>query len=78
MPVLVFHPFVRTEQRYFLCNLRWYKIYLVITERLNNRTSVGGIFNQLLQFLFFRMEFIGFVFKFGVIFRNLFQYLGLS
>jgi len=64
MLVLTFDPFVRTEQGYFLGNLRWCEIYLVVAERLDNRTDFCCICGQSLQFLLLYVELVGLVFKF--------------
>ena len=73
--VLTLDPFVRTEQGYFLCNLRWHEIDLVVAERLDNRTGFCHICGQSLKFLFLYVEFVGLVFKFGLILGNEFLYI---
>ena len=70
MMILTFNPFVRTGQGYFLGNLRWCEIDLVIAERLDNRTDFCRIFSQLFQLLLLYVEFVGLVFKFGLILGN--------
>ena len=70
MLVLTFNPLICTKQGNFLGNLRWCEIDLVITERLDNRTDFCRIFSQLFQFLLLYVEFVGFVFKFGLLLGN--------
>ena len=70
MLVLTFDPFIRTEQGYFLGNLRWREINLVITERLDNRTGFCRICGQPFQFQLLCVELVGLVFKFGLILSN--------
>ena len=67
MPVLPFDPLVCTEQGYFLCNSRRCEINFVVSERLDNRTGFCCVFGKPFQFLLFFVEFVGFVFEFGLI-----------
>ena len=55
--------------------MRWREIYLVIAERLDNRTDFCRICGQSFQFLLLYVELVGLVFKFGLILGNEFLYI---
>lgn len=75
MLILTLNPFVRTEQADFFSNLRCREINLVIAEWLDNRTGFCRICSQPFQFLLLYVEFVGLVFKFGLILGNEFLYI---
>ena len=75
--VLPLNPFIATEQRYFLGNLWWRELNLVVTKRLDNRTGFCRLCGQPFQFLLLYVEFVGLVFKFGLILCNELLYICL-
>ena len=75
--ILLLNPFVNTEYRRFTSDSWRLKIYLVIAERLRHSTDTVNILCHLFQFLLLFLKLACLVFKFGVVFGNLFLYPGL-